>query len=208
MDFKPCAVVPIYNHKDQIGATVAALMVHGLTVLVVDDGSDTPTQQVLAALAAHCGPSLHVLRLPHNRGKGGAVMAGLRAAYAAGFSHALQIDADGQHDTNDIPTFLETGRAHPSAAILGRPVYDESVPKGRLYGRYLTHVWVWIETLSLEIRDAMCGFRLYPLQAVCGLIEQQANPGAATLDRHEFLHHSDAGDLCSRRFVALRYVAR
>jgi len=182
MDFKPCAVVPIYNHKDQIGATVAALMAHGLAVFVVDDGSDTPTQQVLATLDAHYGPSLHVLRLPHNRGKGGAVMAGLRAAYAAGFSHALQIDADGQHDTNDIPQFLETGRLHPHAAILGRPVYDESVPKGRLYGRYLTHIWVWIETLSLEIRDSMCGFRLYPLPAVCALIEQRALPERMDFD--------------------------
>jgi predicted LPLAT superfamily acyltransferase len=182
MTFKACAVVPIYNHQNEIGATVAALIAHGLTVWVVDDGSNLPTQAVLARLVELYGAQLQLLRLPHNRGKGGAVMAGLRAAHAAGFSHALQIDADGQHDAADVPLFLELGRTHPSAVILGRPVYDESVPKGRLYGRYLTHVWVWIETLSLEIRDSMCGFRLYPLPAVCALIERRVLPERMDFD--------------------------
>jgi len=182
MTFKPCAVVPIYNHLNEIGATVAALIAHDLTVWVVDDGSNLPTQAVLAQLAAHYGTQLQLLRLPHNRGKGGAVMAGLRAAHAAGFSHALQIDADGQHDAADVPVFLGLGRANPAAVVLGRPVYDASVPKGRLYGRYLTHVWVWIETLSTEIRDSMCGFRLYPLPAVCDLIERRMLPERMDFD--------------------------
>lgn len=84
------------------------------------------------------------------------MMAGLHAAHASGFSHALQIDADGQHDTG-IP-LRRAGVESPSTLICGTPVYDESVPKGRLYGRYATHIWVWINTLSLAIRDSMCGF--------------------------------------------------
>lgn len=98
-------------------------------------------------------------------------MAGLRAAQALGYTHALQIDADGQHDASDIPRFLAAMHDTPDTLILGRPVYDDSVPKARLYGRYVTHVWVWIETLSLDIRDSMCGFRLYPLAPVCALID-------------------------------------
>src|SRR5690606_10928118 len=85
---------------------------------------------------------------------------------------ALQIDADGQHDAEDIPRFLERSAAHPDALICGTPIYDASVPKGRLYGRYLTHVWVWINTLSLTIRDSMCGFRVYPLAPTLRLIAQ------------------------------------
>ena len=166
-----CVVVPIYNHKDAITATVAKLVVHGLPLFVVDDGSDVSTQQVLTALARQHANQLTLLRLPVNGGKGAAVMAGLRAARAAGFTHALQIDADGQHDAADVPRFLEAARAHPRAVILGRPVYDASVPKSRLYGRYLTHVWVWIETLSFAIRDSMCGFRVYPLDLACALID-------------------------------------
>ncbi|GAB6849477.1 glycosyltransferase family 2 protein [Paraburkholderia kururiensis] len=171
MSMAACVVIPIYNHKDAIGATVANLIPHGLPLFVVDDGSDEPTQAVLAALARRYAGQLTLLRLPANGGKGAAVMAGLRAARAAGFTHALQIDADGQHDTADVPRFLDAAHAKPHAVILGRPVYDASVPKSRLYGRYLTHVWVWIETLSFTIRDSMCGFRLYPLDLACDLID-------------------------------------
>ncbi|MEZ0601511.1 glycosyltransferase [Paraburkholderia sp. IW21] len=182
MSFAPCIVIPIYNHKDAIGATVAHLAVHGLPILVVDDGSDAATQQVLAALAQRYAEQLKLLRLPVNGGKGAAVMAGLRAARAAGYTHGLQIDADGQHDATDVPRFIQAAQAEPGAVILGRPVYDESVPKSRLYGRYLTHVWVWIETLSLTIRDSMCGFRLYPLALACELIDSVQLPTRMDFD--------------------------
>ncbi|BCF96271.1 acyltransferase [Paraburkholderia sp. PGU19] len=180
--FNACIVIPIYNHKDAIGATVERLVVHGLHLFVVDDGSDEATQAVLAKLACQHREQMTLLRLPVNGGKGAAVMAGLRAAKRAGYTHALQIDADGQHDANDVPLFLAAARAVPGAVILGRPVYDESVPKSRLYGRYLTHVWVWIETLSLTIRDSMCGFRLYPLDAACALIDSVDLPTRMDFD--------------------------
>ncbi|MGF6790677.1 glycosyltransferase family 2 protein [Paraburkholderia sp. 35.1] len=182
MTFAPCIVIPIYNHKDAIGASVAHLAVHGLPIFVVDDGSDAPTQRVLAALALQYAQQMTLLRLPANGGKGAAVMAGLRAARAAGYTHALQIDADGQHDATDVPRFIDAACAEPGAVILGRPVYDDSVPKARLYGRYLTHVWVWIETLSLTIRDSMCGFRLYPLALACELIDSVRLPTRMDFD--------------------------
>jgi predicted LPLAT superfamily acyltransferase len=111
---------------------------------------------------------------PYNRGKGAAVMTGLRRAYRDGFSHALQVDADGQHNLADIPAMVAKAQAKPDALISGKPEYDESVPKGRLYGRYITHFWVWVETLSFDIQDSMCGFRVYPLAATERLLCQQA----------------------------------
>ncbi|MPW19051.1 glycosyltransferase [Paraburkholderia sp. CNPSo 3157] len=180
--FAACIVIPIYNHKDAIVGTVERLIVHGLPIFVVDDGSDEATQAVLAKLACQYRHQMTLLRLPVNGGKGAAVMAGLRAAKRAGYTHALQIDADGQHDANDVPLFIAAARAEPGAVILGRPVYDESVPKARLYGRYLTHVWVWIETLSFAIRDSMCGFRLYPLDAACALIDSVDLPTRMDFD--------------------------
>ncbi|MCG5078716.1 glycosyltransferase family 2 protein [Paraburkholderia tagetis] len=182
MSLATCIVIPIYNHKDAIGGTVANLLVHGLPLIVVDDGSDAATQQVLADLARCHAGKLTLLRLPVNGGKGAAVMAGLRAARDAGYTHALQIDADGQHDAADVPCFLAAAQAKPHAVIVGQPVYDESVPKSRLYGRYLTHVWVWIETLSFTIRDSMCGFRLYPLDLACALIDSVKLPGRMDFD--------------------------
>lgn len=182
MSLRAAIVIPIYNHKAEIGATLARLLPHALPIFVVDDGSDEATQAVLAELAERYAPRVSLLRLRVNGGKGAAVMAGLKAARAAGFTHALQIDADGQHDAADVPRFLEAAHAAPDAVVLGRPVYDESVPKARLYGRYLTHVWVWIETLSFAIPDSMCGFRLYPLKPACALIDAVALPTRMDFD--------------------------
>lgn len=177
-----CIVIPIYNHREAIGTTLAKLVGYGLPIIVVDDGSDEPTQLALAELARRYAGCMTLLRLPVNGGKGAAVMAGLRAARARGYRHAIQIDADGQHDTADVPKFVAAAQAAPDAVILGRPAFDASVPKARLYGRYLTHVWVWIETLSLDIPDALCGFRLYPVDVVCKLIDTVSVPTRMAFD--------------------------
>ncbi|HEY9103760.1 glycosyltransferase family 2 protein [Chitinimonas sp.] len=165
-----CAVVPVYNHGEAIGAVVAAIRRHGLPCILVDDGSEPGCAAVLDALAAGEPEQISLLRLPQNQGKGGAMIAGLRAALQAGYSHALQIDADGQHDADDIPVFLAESARQPEKLICGCPIFDESVPRARLYGRYLTHILVWLNTLSFEIRDSMCGFRIYPLAATVDLI--------------------------------------
>ena len=167
--FAPCALIPIYNHGSTITATVAALHAHGLPVLIVDDGSDEATRHILGTLH-----DVRVIRQSSNQGKGRALTVGLLAAHAAGYTHALQIDADGQHAVADIPRFIDEARAHPSALVCGRPVYDHSVPRARLYGRYLTHVCVWVETLSFALRDSMCGFRVYPLAATTAQIAKRA----------------------------------
>ena len=169
---KLCAVIPVYNHGQTVGAVVAALRANDLPCVLVDDGSDAACAVVLAALASPESPVVELLRLAQNQGKGGAMQAGLKRAAALGYSHALQIDADLQHDISDIPTFIDAAIQHPETLICGCPRYDESVSKGRYYGRYATHIWVWINTLSLEIRDSMCGFRVYPLAPVVALLEQ------------------------------------
>lgn len=167
---KPCAVIPIYNHEQAVQAVVHALLAQGLPCVLVDDASQASCAAVLDRLARL--ENIWLVRLARNQGKGGAVMAGLVEAHRLGFSHALQVDADGQHDLSDVKRFVEASAARPEALICGYPRYDASVPKGRLYARYLTHVWVWINTLSLSIRDSMCGFRVYPLAAVLPVIER------------------------------------
>jgi glycosyltransferase involved in cell wall biosynthesis len=168
--FRCVAVIPVYNHGDAVGAVVANVRAHGLRCILVDDGSSAGCAAVLDALAQ--APDVSLVRLARNQGKGGAMMAGLRAAVSAGWTHALQIDADGQHDASDIPAFMARAAAEPAAVICGVPIYDETVPLGRLVGRYATHIWVWINSLSLEIRDSMCGFRVYPLAPVVQLLDE------------------------------------
>lgn len=169
MSFRACAVIPVFDHEHALPLVVQALRQRALPCVLVDDASSPACAQVMDELATQA--DVHLLRLPVNQGKGGAVMAGLREAQRLGFTHALQVDADGQHDLHAMRSFLDDSRAHPEAIVCGYPQYDASVPKGRLYARYLTHVWVWINSLSLEIRDSMCGFRVYPLAASVALID-------------------------------------
>lgn len=170
--FKPCAVVPVYNHERSLPAVVRALLAEELPCVIVDDASSPAAAKIIDELAQH--PSVHLLRHSHNQGKGAAVTSGLREASRLGFSHALQVDADGQHDLGRVALFLDRASQAPAALICGYPEYDSSVPKGRLYARYLTHVWVWINTLSLSIRDSMCGFRVYPLEPTLTLLNDTA----------------------------------
>lgn len=165
----PCAVIPVYNHEHAVSAVVDALLASGLPCVLVDDASSPACAAVLERLAER--ERVYLIKLAVNQGKGGAVMIGLREALHLGFTHALQVDADGQHDLRDIALFIDSSRSHPDALICGYPQYDASVPKGRLYGRYLTHVWVWINSLSLQIKDSMCGFRIYPLPPTLALID-------------------------------------
>ncbi|WP_312326045.1 glycosyltransferase family 2 protein [Stenotrophomonas sp.] len=166
-------VIPVYDHEHAIGAVVQGVLASGLPCLLVDDGSHAACAATLQALADAQPEQVALLRLASNQGKGGAMLAGFAEAARRGYTHVLQIDADGQHEPGDIPRFQALARQHPHAVICGTPAYDESVPKARLYGRYATHIWVWINTLSLQIRDSMCGFRVYPLAPVIRLVGEE-----------------------------------
>lgn len=161
--FNPCFLIPCYNHGNAMIAVVKTLTdKFNYPIIIVDDGSDAETQTIIDGLAEQ----VQRVRLATNQGKGGAVMAGLKKAQKLGFSHALQIDADGQHDLNSLAELVKASQQFPQSLISGRPIYDKSVPKGRLYGRYVTHICVWLETLSFEIKDSMCGFRSYPVESL------------------------------------------
>lgn len=163
---KTCLIIPVYNHEQVLPRVVAAIKPFGLPGFLIDDGSSKICREVLEDCARREADWLTLIVRADNGGKGAAVLDGFRAATAQGFTHALQIDADGQHQIEDIPRFLEASRQHPEALIAGQPVFGKEAPLSRQYGRQFTNLWVWINTLSLAIGDAMCGFRLYPLAAV------------------------------------------
>ncbi len=175
-DFRPCIVIPFYNHAGSITQVVRELQPlaaeFGMRCYLVNDGSSAECQPVLDALAGSEQSWLQVINYQPNQGKGAAVMTGIDAAYRDGYTHAAQIDADGQHRVADVRTLLELARNHTRAMITGYAVYDASVPKSRLYGRYATHVWVWINTISLQIRDSMCGLRVYPLAPTVAVVQR------------------------------------
>ena len=106
---------------------------------------------------------LRVLVLPANGGKGAAVLHGLHAARAEGYTHALTMDSDGQHPADLIPSFMAASVERPDAMVLGRPVFDASAPLLRVRGRRISNLWTNLETLGAGIDDSLYGFRVYPI---------------------------------------------
>ena len=167
----PVAVIPHYNHSATIVGVTEKLLAQGLPVLIVDDGSSAEHLHALKQLENKQNVTL--IYLAQNGGKGVAVKTGLTQAFKRGFSHGIQVDAEGQHNLDDAKTMLEKSRQNPTALICGKPVYGADAPKSRLYGRKLTNFWIAVNTLSLDIADGMCGFRLYPLASTVQIIERE-----------------------------------
>jgi glycosyltransferase involved in cell wall biosynthesis len=158
-------VIPSYNTGPRLADVVAEVLHNWQPVLVVVDGSTDGSERPLHELAGR-EPGLSLLVLARNSGKGAAVLAGLELARTRGFSHALVMDADGQHPAAGISQFMECSRRHTAAMILGKPVFGPDVPLARLYGRKLSIGAVRLETLGAAIADPLYGFRVYPVQAL------------------------------------------
>jgi glycosyltransferase involved in cell wall biosynthesis len=173
-------VIPCYDHGRTAARVVEALAPAGLPCLLVDDGSGPETRETLEGLAKRLS-FVELLRFDANRGKGAALKAGFRAGAARGWTGAIHLDADGQHDPADVPRFAEAMRAQPEALVLGVPVFDESVPKARLYARQLSRGLVWAACRSRVVPDPLCGFRGVPLAPTLRVLER-----VATGDHMEF----------------------
>lgn len=167
--FNPCIVIPVYDHEQTIDAVLSGLQQLGVPCILIDDGSAPACAARLSRLAQAAPHCVTLLRHPCNQGKGAAVLTGCRYAARQGYSHMLQIDADGQHDSYEAGYFLRRAEQHPGKVIVAYPVYHTAQPKARLYGRSATHIGAWISTLSLQIRDSTCGLRVYPVAAVMAL---------------------------------------
>ncbi|MDR2096828.1 MAG: glycosyltransferase family 2 protein [Treponema sp.] len=164
-------LIPVYNHGRTAVSVVERLSGYGLPVILVDDGSDGETKTCLAGIAA-AFPQAVLVNRAKNGGKGAAVSSGIDKAHELGLSHVLQIDADGQHDAGRAAFFLEQSAVHPEAAVCGAPVFDDSVPESRKNGRKVSNAWARIVSLSSDITDVLCGFRVYPVEAVWRLIHR------------------------------------
>ena len=165
-------VIPSYNPGPKVLETVRAARAQWSPTWVVVDGSNDGTAEALVELAAH-DPGLKVLVLPANRGKGAAVFCGFEAARAAGYTHALTMDSDGQHPAELIGAFMAASANRPDAMVLGRPVFDASAPLLRVRGRRISNWWTNLETLGAGIDDSLYGFRVYPIAALIEVMRRQ-----------------------------------
>ena len=155
-------LIPSYNPGPRVVDTVLAARRQWNPVWIVVDGSTDDSPRQLQAMAA-TDDGLHVIVLPENRGKGAAVLEGITRAVAAGYTHALTMDSDGQHPADLIPAFMEVSQAHPEAMVLGKPVFAADAPALRVNGRKVSNGWANLETLWMGIGDSLYGFRVYPI---------------------------------------------
>ena len=156
-------IIPVYRHAATAGPLAEKLASGGLPVILIDDGNDGEGRACLENRAAKA-PGLVLVRLEKNRGKGAAMAKGFEKASELGLTHVLQIDADGQHDITRVDFFLKEAEKQPDRVICGLPVFDESAPGIRLGGRKIANFWAAVVTLSNELPDVLCGFRVYPVE--------------------------------------------
>jgi glycosyltransferase involved in cell wall biosynthesis len=161
-------LIPAFNPGRLLADTVEGALSNWDDVWVVVDGS---TDGSHAGLGTGRHPGLRVIVRPHNGGKGAAVLTGAREALAVGFTHALVMDADGQHPAGRIGEFMETSIHSPEAVVCGRPVFGPEAPRARLYGRKLSVGLVRLETSGRGAADPLFGFRVYPLGALVRVLE-------------------------------------
>ena len=158
-------LIPSYNPGPRLAATIRSALEHWSPVWVVDDGSTDESTADAREIAAR-DTRVRVIVRPTNGGKGAAVASGVDAALAAGFTHVLTLDADGQHPVDHIRAFMEASQAHPDALVLGRPIFGPEVPLERLHGRKLSVGLARLEILGAGIDDPLFGFRVYPAAAL------------------------------------------
>jgi glycosyltransferase involved in cell wall biosynthesis len=150
---KFCVVIPCFNHPATVAAVARAAQSH-CPVIVVDDGSTVSLPEL---------PNCDLIRLKNNSGKGAALRAGFQRAVKLGFTHAITMDADGQHFAEDLPKFLTAAQAQPEALVVGvRDFFAAGCPTHRRRSNAVSTFWFRVET-GVRLPDTQCGFCCYPL---------------------------------------------
>ena len=167
-------LIPSYNTGAKLLETVRDARRFHDQVWVVVDGSTDGSAQALRQLA-QSDKDLRIFELTRNQGKGAALHHGLREAVAAGYTHVLTMDSDGQHPAHMIPDYIALSRANGSALILGKPVFDHTAPRERVIGRKICNWWVDLETLNAGIGDSLFGMRVYPATPLLRILDNNSS---------------------------------
>ncbi|MBR6345795.1 MAG: glycosyltransferase family 2 protein [Bacteroidales bacterium] len=154
------AVIPTHNNAGTVEDVVRRTLAQIKDVIVVNDGCTDGTAEILASLP------VTVVTAPKNEGKGCALKRGFAKALELGFTHAVTLDADGQHFPEDIPLLLEKSSGNPDALIIGsRDLNAENMPGGNTFANKFSNFWFTVDTWR-RIPDTQTGFRIYPLKLI------------------------------------------
>jgi glycosyltransferase involved in cell wall biosynthesis len=200
-------LIPAFNPGRLLAETVAGALKRWEHVWVVADGSTDGSHAGLPG-AVTGQPGFRLIVRPENGGKGEAVRTGACAAVATGFTHALVMDADGQHPPERIADFMEASQLRPDAVVCGRPVFGPEAPKARLYGRLLSVGLVRLETSGKGAADPLFGFRVYPLAPLLRVLEGTRGGRRYDFDPEVAVRLAWAGTPAVNLDAACRYVGR
>ena len=173
MNYKPGFIIPVYRHGSTIESVVQSLLAFNFPIIIIDDGNDEENKAKILECAEKY-PLVSLVSYSKNAGKGLAMSRGVKRALELGLTHVFQIDADGQHDVQACKKFLEVSENNPAALVSGYPEYDSSAPSARRNGRKFSCLWVKIVSLNFTPKDALCGFRIYPLEPYARLLRHHA----------------------------------
>jgi glycosyltransferase involved in cell wall biosynthesis len=166
-----CTVIPVYNSENCIAGVVKSVLQHTENLIIVNDGSTDGTADVLTRSRlesqSHEGTvNFHVISCSGNRGKGYALRQGFKKALELGYTHAVTMDADGQHLPADITLLTEKARQNPDALIVGSRKFDNpNMPQGSRFANNFSNFWFRVQT-GIALPDTQTGFRLYPLRRI------------------------------------------
>ncbi len=155
-----CIIIPAYNAGETIHQVVTSALKHASRVIVVDDGSDDNTAEAASKANAE------VIKIDRNRGKGHALKQLFKKAMEDGYDAVISMDADTQHDPNDIPKFIEAHKQYPEDLIVGSRMHEkEKIPRGRYNSMHIARFFISLAANQF-VEDTQCGFRMYPLSLV------------------------------------------
>ena len=200
-------LLPTYNTGPRLLEVVREGLRYWQPVLVVVDGSTDGSELPLLELAKR-EPALSVHLQPQNSGKGAAVLAGAREAVARGFTHALVMDADGQHPAASIAEFMDASTRRPEALVLGRPIFPPNIPPERLHGRKLSVGLVHFELLGKSVADPLFGFRVYPLAPLIAVLGRRRTGRRYDFDTEAAVRLAWAGVPPLNLAAPVRYFSR
>jgi len=200
-------LIPSYNTGPRLAVTVEEALAQWSPVWVVVDGSTDGSATAVQAMAAR-DRRVRVIVRAENGGKGAAVLTGVKAALAQGFTHVLTMDADGQHPAGHIALFMAASAADPDALVLGRPVFGPEVPLERLHGRKLSVGLARLEILGRGIDDPLFGFRVYPAAALRAALESTKRARGFDFDPEVVVRMFWAGVPTRNLPAPCRYLAK